>query len=314
MRQSSNKRAIRTGIFLTLSASCLALAACSDSGDPAVEAPAQDVATEQASSLEADRASAPAEARDSVEGEAGEAAVPTLGEIPVTMPKLAYAYDYLWRMPAAEIGSLQRRHATLCEQQGAGVCQILAMNKTGEEAQDVAGVLQMAVAAPQARAFGALLEDEAEDAGAEQVSAEITSDELSKQIVDTQARLAARTELRDRLLEVLKTRKGTVQELVEAERSVAQVNEELDQAKSWLKEMEGRVAYSKVTVRYETGTPVSSDFLGPVQSALGSLGTILGYLVAILIVLGAIFLPIGAILWGVRRATRALAAPVQEGG
>ena len=240
------------------------------------------------------------------------AAIPALGDIPITTPKLAYTYDYNWRMPATEIGPLQRRHASLCEQQGPGSCQILAMNKTGEEANEVRGTLQMAVASRQARAFGALLEDEAEDAGAEQISAEITSDELSKQMVDTEARLRSRTELRDRLLDVLKTRKGSVEELVQAERSVARVNEEIDQARSWLKEMEGRVAYSRVTVRYETGIPVSSDFLTPVQGALGSLGTIFGYLVAILILLGSVAIPIGGAVWLVRRFTRPSEVEVAE--
>lgn len=241
-------------------------------------------------------------------------AIPPLAEIPVTLPQLAYVYDYRWRMPAAEIGALQRRHASLCEQQGPASCQILGMSKSGEEEREVQGVLEMAVASKQARAFGALLEDEAEDAGAEQVSAEIASEELSKNIVDTEARLAARTELRDRLLQVLKTRKGTVEELVEAERSVAAVNEEIDQAKSWLKEMEGRVAYSKVTVHYETGTPVTSDFLGPVAGALGSLGTIFGYMLAILIIVCAVVLPIGGMVWASRAIGRRMAPPAASEG
>lgn len=283
----------------------LALAACSESGDTtegsAFSEPAADDAVAEVST---EARAAEAEEAISADG----STVPQLGKIPTTLPKLAYTYDYLWQMPAAEIGPLQRRHASLCEQAGPATCQILAMNKSGEEAGEVSGTLQMAVESRQSRAFGALLEDEAEDAGAEQVSAEISSDELSKQIVDTEARLDARTQLRDRLMQVLKSRKGTVAELVEAERSVAQVNEEIDQAKSWLKEMEGRVAYSRVTVRYETGTPVTSDFLAPVASAAGSLGSIFGYIVAIMILIGAVALPVGAIYWLSRRMVRAAQA------
>ena len=300
MRQMMLQGSMRKWVLVGVSASCLALAACSESGDYAEEA-AYDA------EISADAAA------DSAMGASEDiAAIPALGDIPITMPKLAYTYDYKWRMPAAEIGPLQRRHASLCEQQGPGSCQILAMNKTGEEADEVRGELQMAVASRQARAFGALLEDEAEDAGAEQVSAQITSDELSKQMVDTEARLRSRTELRDRLLDVLRTRRGTVEELVQAERSVARVNEEIDQARSWLKEMEGRVAYSRVTVRYETGIPVSSDFLGPVQGAVGSLGTIFGYLVAIVILLGSVAIPIGGAVWLVRRFTRPAEVEVAE--
>lgn len=271
------------------------LGACSEAGDSALY---------EEAAMEADYSA------EASEVAADDGAIPELGDIPVNMPQLAYTYDYRWALPAADIGPLQRRHASLCEQQGPAACRILGMSKTGEEADEVTGVLEMAVASRQARAFGALLEDEAQDAGAEQVSAEIASEELSRNIVDTEARLRARTELRDRLLEVLRTRKGTVQELVEAERSVARVNEEIDQARSWLRQMEGRVAYSRVTVRYETGVPISSDFLTPVQGAIGALGSIMGYLAALLILIGSVALPVGLGAWGVRMAKRRF-APVQ---
>lgn len=277
----------------------LALAACSRADSDPAASEAADIAVNEAIVADA----VPADAAQTTP------ALPKLDSIPVNLPQLAYVYDFRWRMAADAIGGLQRRHATLCEQQGPGVCQILGMTKTGELEGEVAGQLEMAVATRQARAFGALLEDEALDAGAEQVAAEIASEELSKQLVDTEARLEARTELRDRLKEVLRTRKGSVEDLIEAERSVAAVNEEIDQARSWLKEMEGRVAYSRVTVHYETGTPVARDFLGPVSGALGSLGTIFGWIVALLILVGAVALPAGGVWWANRAIRRRLAAP-----
>lgn len=237
-------------------------------------------------------------------------ALPALDKLPASLPQLAYEYDYRWRMKAGEIGALQRRHASLCEQQGAGVCQIIGMTKTGAEEGAVQGELQMAVATRQARAFGALLEDEALDSGAEQVSAEIASEELSKQIVDTEARVRARAELRDRLMEVLRNRKGKVEELIEAERSVAAVNEEIDQARSWLKEMEGRVAYSRVTVHYETGSAATRSFLGPVEGALASLGAIFGWIAALLILAGSVALPVGAAWWAQGALRRRLAPSI----
>ncbi|ABC62535.1 DUF4349 domain-containing protein [Erythrobacter litoralis] len=296
---------MRKFVITGAAVSLLALTACSEQVDY------EEATVDAADYVEAEAAADAMEAA-SEEAAAG-SAIPSLAELPVSLPKLAYLYDYRWRMPADEIGPLQRRHANLCEQQGPASCQILGMSKSGEEADEVYGELQMAVASRQARAFGALLEDEAEDAGAEQVSAEIGSQELSKQMVDTEARIAARTELRDRLMAVLKTRRGTVEELVEAERSVARVNEEIDQARSWLKEMEGRVAYSRVTVRYETGVPVTNDFLAPVAGAVGSLGTVLGYLVAFLILAGAVALPIGGLVWAGRSINRRFERAAVEG-
>lgn len=288
---------MRKTLICVASITTLALAACSKPAD----IPADTTATEAAGPV----AEAPAAARAA---QNGADAVPGLAAIPVSLPQLAYAYDYHWQLPGADIGPLQRRHAALCEQQGPGVCQILGMTKTGETEGEVAGKLELAVASRQARAFGAAIEDAAAAAGAKQVAAEIASEELSKQIVDTEARLRARTQLRDRLPEVLRTRKGTVEELVEAERSVAAVNEEIDQARSWLKEMQGRVAYSRITLRYDTGAAATRDFLGPVTGAVGSLGAIFGYLAALAIIAGAVLLPIGGLVWGARRVRRGMRA------
>lgn len=237
-------------------------------------------------------------------GNGSDSPLPDLGALPVSMPKLAYVYTYAYRLAGEEIGPLQRRHADLCEQQGPAGCRILGMTKAGDEGETITGELKLAVATRHARAFGALLEDVAEEVGAEQMSADIASEELSKQIIDTEAQIAARTELRDRLMEVLRTRKGKVSELVEAERSVAQVNEEIDQARSWLKEMQGRVAYSTVTVRYESATPVGGAFLAPIQGAIGSLGSVAGFVVAALILLGAAALPVFAVVLGGRALNR----------
>ena len=271
------------------------LGGCSEAGDSnSASTDAVEIATE---------ASADAE-MVAADGAAGEAALPDLAAPPVSVPKLAYVYDFTYRLAGEEIGPLQRRHADLCEQQGPASCRILGMSKSGNDGEAVTGQLQMAVATKHARAFGALLEDVAVEAGAEQLSADIASEELSKQIVDTEAHLAARTELRDRLMEVLRTRKGTVSELVEAERSVAQVNEEIDQARGWLREMQGRVAYSTVTVRYETASPVGGDFLSPIQGAIGSLGSVAGFVIAALLLMGAAALPVIAVVLGGRALAR----------
>lgn len=287
---------MRRHVILAATAT-LALAACSKPGNDPAASGAGDTAVSEAAE--------PAAAASTADSDK---MLPKLDKIPASLPQLAYVYDYRWRLPAADVGSLQRRHASLCEQQGAAICQIIGMTKTGETDAEVSGELQMAVASRQARAFGALLEDEAQDAGAKQIAAEIASEELSKQLVDTEARLKARTQLRDRLQEVLRTRKGTVEELVEAERSVAAVNEEIDQARSWMREMEGRVAYSRVTVHYESGTAATRDFLAPVSGALGSLGSIFGYLIALLILVGAVVLPLGGVWWGSRVLRRRLSA------
>jgi hypothetical protein len=236
-------------------------------------------------------------------GTAGQAAA---GVLPPSAPRIAYIYDYGYRVTADRIAELQRKHADLCEKQGPNICRILEMRQSGAEGDYASGTLLMAVAAPRARAFGAELGKLAGDTGGQEVSSGITGEDLSKQIVDTEARLRARTALRDRLMEVLQTRKGTVAELVEAERGVAQVNEEIDQARSWLTEMQGRVDFSRVNLNYSSGSPAGGGFMEPIRGALGSIGMILGLVIAAIIVIATITLPLGLIGWGLRSAWRRL--------
>ena len=300
------RRLVFNRVILLAAASTLGLAACDGSGSEESSS-----AVEASADYEAG-ADAAEEMAESVVDSAGatESAIPQLDDVQVSLPRLAYIYDFAFRLAGEDIGTLQRRHADLCEQQGPASCQIMGMSTDGAaEDGDVSGRLELAVATKHARAFGALLEKEAGTLDAEQVSAQISAEELSKQMVDTEARLEARVELRDRLLEVLRTRKGDVSELVEAERSVAQVNEEIDQAKSWLSEMQNRVAFSRMTVNYESADAPGGDFLRPVEGALGSVGAILGVAVAALVVMGAILLPVGLLVLAVRLATGRPALP-----
>lgn len=283
-------------------AMALALAGCAESGsDQDAANQAMEIAADSASTAEM---AAPEPARSGCD-------IGDRAAIPASIPKLAYAYGLSYRLPSADIGALMRRHANVCEQQGPSSCRIVGMDLSGEAEQDtVRGTLQLAVAASHARAVSALIEDEAEGLGAEQAEATIGSEEVSKQIVDTEARIRARVELRDRLLEVLRTRKGNVKDLVEAERSVAEVKEEIDQARSWLAETKGRVAFSRMDIDYAPATAVAGDFTAPIEGALGSLGSILGSLVAVLIMLLAIGLPVGGLIAGIIWLRRRLAAPV----
>ena len=218
--------------------------------------------------------------------------------VPVGMPQVAYTYAYGFRVPATIIRPMQEKHADMCEAKGPQVCRIVSMNSGESEGDYAYGSLQIAIASSEARTFGKALNATSEGMKGELVSSSIQGEDLSKRIVDTEARLRARTVLRDRLLEVLRNRKGTVAELVQAERGVAQVNEEIDQAQSWLTEMRGRVAYSTMTLEYEAGTPTEGGFLDPIRGAWGSLASIFGNLIALMMLLVTVVLPIGLLVWG----------------
>ena len=276
-------------VFLLVASSALALAAC---GSETPDEGSADVAMDAAADSSA------GSAMTEVSGDAP-------GPLSVSLPKIAYDYGLAFALPAQDVGNLMRRHATICEQQGPASCRIVGMDLSGSaKAGDVRGQLRLQVASNHARAVGALLEREAGEMNAEQTGATIGSEEVSKQIVDAEARIAARTELRDRLSEVLRTRKGSVKELVEAERQVAQVNEEIDAARSWLSSTRGRVVMSSLDIDYASEAGTGASFTRPIAGVMGMAGTVMGHILAALLLLGLVLAPIAAIAWAVRSFSR----------
>ncbi len=273
----------------------LALAACSESEtyETAEAVTTVDVAEEAAMEAPAPQAD------EAMAEDGGDAESISTPAIPAAAPKIAYVYSYGFRVDRDEIAPLQERHADMCVKLGPLTCQVRSLQQNGAEDDYGYGRLELSVAADRAREFGRELAAATDSAGGDQISSSIEGEDLSKQIVDTEARLRSREVLRDRLMEVLRTRKGSVQELVEAERGVAQVNEEIDQARSWLQEMRGRVAYSRITVTYQSEGAGPGGFFEPIRKAIGSIGPVAGNVIGGLILLLTVFLPIGLVGYGI---------------
>ena len=268
---------------IIITTSFLALAACSGGSENSVQ---YDMAESELMEATVDAtADAPAAAAPA-EGVGGSSS-----EIPVSITQIAYSYQYGFRLPAPDIAKAQQAHVTLCEKRGPKICRVLNMENSGGEGDYATGMLHIEVAAKEARGFGGQLAKAVDDFGGSQIAASISGEDLSKQIVDTEARLRSRVLLSQRLTELLRTKSGTVAELVQAERAVTQVNEEIDQARSWLKEMRGRVAFSKIIVNYQSGAPGSGGFLRPIREAFGGIASMLGTSIAAAVTITAALLP-----------------------
>lgn len=223
--------------------------------------------------------------------------------IAVSLPRIAYSYDLGFRIAGRDMAALQQRHADACVRLGPQQCQIIAMHQESDTGTG-GGELDLAVAAPRARSFTADLARLAGDSGGEQVSSSLTGEDLSKKIIDTDARIRARTVMRDRLMQVLATRQGKVSELVEAEKAVADANEEIDAARSELADMQGRVDFSQVKISYRDDA--SNGLFAPVREAFGDIGGLIGFTVAGLVRLLAVILPLAMLAMLVRWSWRRL--------
>ncbi|WP_337847596.1 DUF4349 domain-containing protein [Sphingomonas sp.] len=221
--------------------------------------------------------------------------------IAVTLPRIAYLYRVGYRLPGDSIPALQQAHVALCDQMGATRCQVVGLQRSGGEAERGEGTLKLRVESKSARAFLESLNKAASDKGGRPVDTAIEAEDVSKQMVDAEARIRQRELLVARLTEILRTRQGSVADLVAAERAVAEAQEELDQGKAWLAELKGRVAYSTIEIGYNAQAMGSGGFgaqLGDTLADSGSLFLIgLRGLLTVLIVLAPWVLVFGPLIW-----------------
>lgn len=224
-----------------------------------------------------------------------------IAPVEVSLPKLAYAYTLGFRLDGARIAEAQEAHRALCERMGPARCQMVAMRRGEADDTQTSAHLKLRVATGEARGFSDTVTKMVAEAGGRPVQTSVVTEDVSRQIVDAVARIRQREMLVARLTEILRTRRGTVSELVEAERSVAAAQEELDQTRAWLAELRGRVAMSDFEITYSAVAPQASPRVAKNQLgeaiwssgqaffiALRSLLTLLIYLTPWALLLGAI--------------------------
>ncbi|MDB5711083.1 MAG: hypothetical protein JWL96_3153 [Sphingomonas bacterium] len=222
-------------------------------------------------------------------GDDADAAQAAADPIAVAVPRVAYKYAYAFSLPGTAIPAAQHAHVALCDKLGPARCQVLGMESKSGDNESASGSLKLRVDSGIARRFGDDLQGAIGHVGGHADSRSIEAEDVSKETVDTAARLKQRELLVARLTEVLRTHNGKVGELVEAERSVAAAQEEIDQARGWLSELQARVAMSTIDVNYAAiapqPVPVSDTIGDSVSRSAASVVTAFGGLLRMAIYL-----------------------------
>lgn len=217
------------------------------------------------------------------EGSAGESvqqaespAAPGTDPLKTALPQLAYRYTFSFLLPQARLAETQDRHRVLCEQLGPTRCQLVTLTRSDAEGRTGDALLKLRVAATDAGYFTGEAARQVTTAGGRAANTDVAGEDVSKDLSDTAARIRQRELLVGRLTETLRTRKGSVADLVAAERQVAEAQEELDKARSWQRELRGRVAMADVEIRYQAlAAPASGASVGAAlgEAAQGSAAT-----------------------------------------
>ncbi|MEL7189746.1 MAG: DUF4349 domain-containing protein [Pseudomonadota bacterium] len=214
--------------------------------------------------------------------------------------QIAYSYGYGFRIGSDEIVNLQKAHIAMCDKMG-NECRVLRTSQARADSYDAYGELRMQIAASKAGSLTEQLSAPAKEMGGALISSVRDGEDLSEQIIDSEARLNSRLALRDKLTGILQGNRGSVQELIEAEAAIAEVNEELDATRSRLEQFRNRIRYSDVRIEYE---PAFGDtqvgFVRPVMTALRSIGSTLGVSIAGIIYTITALMPVALLLLALR--------------
>jgi hypothetical protein len=239
-------------------------------------------------------------ARSSAQGAAQTTAAAT------TAPMIAYDYvDTIWA-PAGRIKALMDAHQKACASAGPAACQVVASSRSGADGGVTTAVLSLRASPAWIARLRGGLDADAKAAGGRVTDSQVTSEDLTRSIVDGEARLRAQTALRDRLQKLLAERPGKLTELLEVERELARVQGEIDSAVSTLAVMKTRVATSALTLRYESGAvtrPVGA--WAPLAQAFADVAAVLAKSLAGLVMVVAWISPwalvFGLVVWALRK-------------
>jgi len=203
---------------------------------------------------------------------------------------LAYSYAMGFELPSERVEALMGAHERACVEAGARLCQLISSNRSGDPQSSMQGYVSIRGEPNWLRTFMAGMETQAEDAGGRITAQTTATEDLTRAIVDTEARLRALTSLRDRLQELLRSRPGRLADLLEVERELARVQGEIDAIQSNLAVMRTRVAMSELNLSYQSAPrSLGSDTFRPLREAFASfLGIIVGVFAAMVVFVAAL--------------------------
>lgn len=185
---------------------------------------------------------------------------------------LAYSYSVGITAPKQTIAPMIALHEKKCAEAGPAVCQVLgsSVNSWGED--QVSAYLNIRAEPKWLAEYRGTLAGDAEGAGGKLSSNTVSTEDLTTYIIDTRARLDAKTALRDRIRKLLEEREGSLNDVLAAERALSDVQGEIDSMTAQLEAAKARVAMSALSISYQSDPETSTGVFKPLGEAFSSFG------------------------------------------
>ncbi|MEL7108289.1 MAG: DUF4349 domain-containing protein [Pseudomonadota bacterium] len=288
-----------------LSSACfIGLAACGGTGgdyDRAASPPApapvmSEMAAESAPSRIGNLKMSASRGGQSAPADSGDVEAPTAEQY------IAYSHDLGLTLPKGGVEPMMAAHTEACRAAGTTKCIVINSNVYSQEEDYASGNLSIRATPDWIESFLGGVDAETEAAGGEITQRSTRAEDLTRQIVDTGARLDAQKTLQGRLLNLLETRDGELGDLLQIERELARVTGQIESIEAQLKTLRLRVSMSSLDVSYGTKVPAfSGSRENPLGAAFGDFFYNLSAAIASVITAFAVGLPwillIALFLW-----------------
>jgi len=140
-------------------------------------------------------------------------------------------------------------------------------------------------------------------------SVNVTAEDVGEEYVDVSARVSNSKRLENRLIDLLATRTGRLQDVLSVERELARVREEIERYEGRLRYLRTRAATSSLSITVHEPVPVvghpgSNVLVRAFERAWRNFVELLAGFIASLGVLVPLVLAGGTLVWGIRRWRR----------
>lgn len=163
---------------------------------------------------------------------------------------LAYRYGYGLVMPSASIKTTADKHMQICRDAGASLCQVTGSNTNSYSTEDIRANLSLRAQPEWLQQFVSGMKADMTEVDGRIQNENTSVEDLTRSILDTDARLKAQKTLRTRLENLLETRDAKLPDLLALERELARVQAEIESATANLKALRARVSMSIVNINY----------------------------------------------------------------
>lgn len=185
---------------------------------------------------------------------------------------LAYSYSMGVSAPKGAVEPMMATHQQQCAAAGPDVCQVLgsSVNSWGED--QVSARLNLRAEPQWLESFRAGIAADAGEAGGKLTENTVRAEDLTRYIVDMDARLEAKKTLRDRIKVLLETNEGSLSDVLAAERALSDVQGEIDSMTAQLRAARARVSMSTLNISYQSDPETSVGLFKPLMQAFGDFG------------------------------------------